>query len=116
MDNIKHVAIVINRMEDLWQGTRSALGLAVGNMYSYLFLLDVPVEITDAIQENLDWLDDMECECYSNLRENEKHGFSYMSTDKIAKKLKQMDLVIPFGNRVEAPPGRMVINWLMDAA
>ena len=116
MENIKHVGIVVNRMEDLWQGTRSALGLAVGNMYAYLFLLDVPVEMTDEILENLEWLEDMECECFSNIRENEKHHFIYLPTDKIAKKLKQMDLVIPFGNRVEAPPGRMAIHWLLDAA
>ena len=116
MENIKHVAIVVNRMEDVWQGTRSALGLAVGNMYSYLFVLDVVVEMTDPIQENVEWLEDMECSCWSNVRENEKHGFTYLPTDKIAKKLKQMDLVIPFGNRTEAPPGRMVINWLVEAA
>ncbi len=116
MENIKHVGIVVNRMDDLWQGTRSALGLAVGNLYAYLFLLDVPVEMTDEIMENLEWLEDMECECFSNIRENEKFNFVYLSTDKIAKKLKQMDLVIPFGNRVEAPPGRMAIHWLLDAA
>ena len=116
MENIKHVGLIVNRMEDLWQGTRSALGLAVGNLYSYLFLLDVPVDITDEIQENLEWLEDMECEYYSNIQGNEEYGFVYLTTDKIAKKLKQMDLVIPFGNRVEAPPGRMAIHWLLDAA
>jgi hypothetical protein len=116
MENIKHVALIINRMDDLWQGTRSALGLAVANYYAYLFLLDVPVEATDELLENLEWLEDMECECFSNIRENEQHGFGYLPTDTIARKLKQMDIVVPFGNRSEAPRGRMPINWMLQAA
>jgi len=99
MENIKHCAVIVRRPEDVWEGTRTALGLAAHNYWAYLFVFDVAVEMTEALEENLEWLEEMECPFYSNVPENAQFGFQHIETDLLARELKKMDIIIPFGNR-----------------
>ena len=99
MENIKHCAIVVRRPEDVWEGTRTALGLAAHNYWAYLYVINTVVEMNEALGENLEWLEEMECEYVTNREENTRHGFKHMPLEKLARELKKMDLVIPFGNR-----------------
>ena len=100
MENIKHCAVLVRNPEDVWEGSRAALGLTVGNYYGHLFILDVIVVMTEELKENMAWLQDMGCGCFSNLKENENQNFRYLNNKHLAAHLREMDLVIPFGNRV----------------
>jgi len=99
MENIKHCAVIVRRPEDVWEGTRTALGLAAQNYWAYLFVVDVTVKMNENLEENLEWLEEMECPFISNIEENSQYGFQYLPIEKLARELKKMDLVIPFGNR-----------------
>ena len=99
MENIKHCAVIVRRPEDIWEGTRTALGLAAHNYWAYLFVVDVTVEMNAKLEENLEWLEEMECPAISNVEQNTQYGFQYLPIEKLARELKKMDLVIPFGSR-----------------
>ena len=102
MENIKHCAVLVRRSEDVWEGTRTALGLAAHNYWAYLFVFDVAVSMTEELAENLEWLDEMECPTYSNVVDNGAYGFKIFHTKDLARELKKMDLVTPFGDRNRA--------------
>ena len=51
----------------------------------------------EAYQDNIEFLDEMEGERFSNNKANvEKYGFKYASIEKIGEMLQKADLVIPF--------------------
>jgi len=97
MVEIKEVAFVVRNEEDLWECTRSALGLAVENFYVSLFVLDFEVKLTDALKENMEWLQDLEVSLYSNNQTNAESGyFINRGLSEIGESLNHNDLVITF--------------------
>lgn len=80
-------------------GMRSALGLAVENMYAYGVVMNTELEnVTEYHSENIDWIRDMEGEIYSIPDVNvEKYGLVKMTLEELGQKLREMDVIVPYG-------------------
>ena len=95
----KKACFMIRNKDYALDGMRSGLGLAVENMYSYDVLVDVEIDKLD--QENVDRIDmlrDMEGEIYSNVQANcDKNGFEAISIEELGEKLRDMDVIVPYG-------------------
>lgn len=95
----KKAFFIIRNKDYALDGMRSGLGLAVENMYSFAHLLDVEIDKLD--ENNLDRLEmlrDMEGEVYSNVPANvENNGFEAMSVEELGEKLREMDVIVPYG-------------------
>ncbi|HFQ89757.1 MAG TPA: hypothetical protein ENK27_06730 [Desulfobulbus sp.] len=80
-------------------GIRSALGLSVENMYSYgVVMYNELGELSDYDKENIEWMRDMEGEVYTMNEANvEKHGLPKITLEELGQKLREMDIIIPYG-------------------
>ncbi|THB76633.1 MAG: hypothetical protein D6B25_09490 [Desulfobulbaceae bacterium] len=80
-------------------GIRSALGLAVENMYAYGVVMDQEMDKLDEHNlESIEMLRDMEGEIYSTIPANvEKNSFESMTIEELGEKLRDMSIVVPYG-------------------
>ena len=80
-------------------GIRSALGLAVENMYAYAVVMNNELPpLDDYHKENIEWVRDMEGEVYSTVPANvEKHGLAAITLEEVGQKLREMDIIVPYG-------------------
>ena len=95
----KKALFVIRNNEYAIDGMRSALGLAVENMYSYAHLLDTDIgKLDEENVERIEMLQDMEGDVFSNVQANcDANGFEAMSVEELGEKLRDMSVVIPYG-------------------
>ncbi|MGC9109637.1 MAG: hypothetical protein ACP5HI_05265 [Caldimicrobium sp.] len=108
--------LIANRIY-ISDGMRSALGLAVENMYSYtyIFYQKMPAK-NEYLDENLAWIRDMEGEVYAVTEtmdeETKKYnledwGLVEATLDDVVDKILECDLVVGYGlpaQKVQAPP------------
>lgn len=90
--------MLVNSMYTL-DGIRSTLGLSVENMYSYAVIMynELP-ELSDYHKENIEWIRDMEGDVLSTVDANaEKYGLTKLSLDELGQKLREMDIIVPYG-------------------
>ncbi|MBU0680457.1 MAG: hypothetical protein KKD73_03455 [Proteobacteria bacterium] len=87
-------------------GIRSALGLAVENMYAfgcvmYNDLTDVACSDKDMKEyhmENVEWLRDMEGDCFTLPECNATNfGLTQMTLEELGQKMRDMEYIIPYG-------------------
>jgi len=95
----KKVCFMYRHKDYAIDGIRSALGLAVENMYSYGVVMDTEIpELDELTQESIEMLRDMEGEVYSTVQANvEKNGFEAISLEELGEKLREMTHIIPYG-------------------
>jgi hypothetical protein len=95
----KKAFFVIRNKDYALDGMRSALGLAVENMYSFAHLLDTDIgKLDEENVERIEMLRDMEGDVYSNVQANcDANEFDSMSIEELGEKLRDMSVVIPYG-------------------
>jgi len=95
----KKVCLMYRHPDYAIDGIRSALGLAVENMYAYGVVMDTEIAKLDELtQESIEMLRDMEGEVYSTVPANvEKNGFEALTLEELGEKLRDMTHIIPYG-------------------
>jgi hypothetical protein len=104
---MKKAAVLIRDPEQQYEGLRTSLGLLLESVEVRMLVLDHEVvalankesdeEAYEEYFDNMEFIDDMDGERYSNNRENiEKHGFKALTPEGLAAILKDADNVIPF--------------------
>jgi hypothetical protein len=76
---MKTVAVLVNDEDKQYEGLRSSLGMMLYNTFVQMFLVDKEIaNMDEAYRDNMEFLDEMEGERYSNNRANvEKYGFRH---------------------------------------
>jgi hypothetical protein len=96
----KKVCLMYRDKSSAVDGIRSALGLAVENMYAYGVVLDDVTmdKLNDLNVESIDMLRDMEGDVYSTKKENcDLNGLEPITLEELGEKLRDMTHVIPYG-------------------
>ncbi len=95
----KKVCFMYRNKDYAVDGMRSALGLAVENMYSYGVVMDVEIDKLDENNvESIEMLRDMEGEIFSTEQVNvDKNGLEPITLEELGEKLRDMTNIIPYG-------------------
>jgi len=95
----KKVCFMYRHEDYVIDGIRSALGLAVENMYSYGVVLDKEIpELDELTKESIEMLRDMEGDIFSTVQANvEKNDFVAITLEELGEKLRDMTHIIPYG-------------------
>ncbi len=76
------------------EALRMSVGITLLDDTIDVYILDRKVEETEENEMNLEAMKDMEMKIYTNTKENP--DFEYLSTEDIARRLLDYDVVIPY--------------------
>lgn len=104
---MKKVVVLIREPEQQYEGLRTSLGLLLEQVEVVMCVLDHEVvalglQVTDedayeAYFDNMEFLDEMDGERYSNQKKNvDEYGFKYADIAQVGAMAAAADLVIPF--------------------
>jgi hypothetical protein len=93
----KKLAVLVRHPHRQHEALRSSLGCLLENYLVTYLVLDYEVQQDQAYLDNLEFLDEMEGERFSNQPANvEQHGFKFLSLSQMGELLREQDIVIPF--------------------
>jgi hypothetical protein len=95
---MENIAVLIKDVNQQYEGLRTSLGLLLEAASVQMYVLNHEIETMDeAYSDNMEFIDEMEGERYSNHPANvEKYGFKPITIEEMLVKLKEADLIIPF--------------------
>lgn len=95
---MKKVAVLIRDSDQQYEGLRTSLGLLLEATEVQMFVLHHEIaDMDEAYSDNMEFLDEMKGERFSNNSANvEKYGFQYITLADVGIKIQEADLVIPF--------------------
>ena len=95
---MKKVAVLIRDIEQQYEGLRVSLGALLDSVEIQMFVLNHEIAVMDeAYRDNMEFIDEMEGERFSNNAANvEKYDFKHATLKETAERIKAADLVIPF--------------------
>ena len=98
MSKVDKVAVLIKDADQQYEGLRTSLGLLLEAASVQMYVLNHEIKNMDeAYRDNMEFIDEMEGERYSNHPANvEKYGFKPVTTEELLVNLIDVDLIIPF--------------------
>ena len=95
---MKKVAVLINDVDQQYEGLRSSLGMLLYETEVQMFVVNEEIaKMDEAYRDNMEFLDEMEGGRFSNNRANvEKYGFEPLDLAEIPTKLRENDIIIAF--------------------
>lgn len=88
----KKIAILVRDRQG--EGLRMGVGAMLADDAITVFIMDRKVEENENNMMNLETMNDMDIKTYTNFKGNE--NIEYLSTEEIAKKLLEFDLILPY--------------------
>ena len=95
---MKKVAVLIKDVDQQYEGLRTSLGLLLEDAEVQMIVLNNEIgNMDEAYHDNMEFLDEMEGERFSNNLANvDKYGFKYVTMADVAARINESDIVIPF--------------------
>ncbi len=95
---MRKMALLINDVDQQYEGLRSSLGLLLSNAEVQMYVLNHEIaNMDETYREDLEFFEEMEGECFSNNQANvEKYGFKHITIGEMADRLREVDTIIPF--------------------
>lgn len=88
----KKIAILVRDRQG--EGLRMGVGAMLADDLITVFVMDRKVEDTGDNMMNLETMNDFDIKTYTNFKGNE--NVEYISTEEIAQKLLEFDLILPY--------------------